>query len=57
MQKKRRMTLFVSLGPYLCINKNDKAMSKEVKNWIENFAELEALIDDLDLEFTDCQNN
>lgn len=26
-------------------------MSKEIKNWIENFAEVEELINDLDLEF------
>ncbi len=26
-------------------------MSKEVKNWIENSAEIEALIGELDLEF------
>lgn len=26
-------------------------MSKEMKAWIENFAEVEALINDLDLEF------
>ena len=26
-------------------------MSKEMKAWIENFAEIEALINDLDLEF------
>ncbi len=28
-------------------------MSKEVKNWIENYAEIENLIEDLGLEF--CQ--
>lgn len=28
-------------------------MSKEVMNWIENFVEVEELIEDLDLEFTD----
>ena len=27
-------------------------MSKEVKNWIENFSEIENLIEDLELEFT-----
>lgn len=27
-------------------------MPKEFKNWIDNFSEIEALIDDLDLEFT-----
>ncbi len=27
-------------------------MPKELKNWIENASEIEALIDDLDLEFT-----
>ena len=26
-------------------------MSKEIKKWIENFAEVEELINDLDLEF------
>ena len=26
-------------------------MSKEIKNWIENFAEVEELIRDLELEF------
>ena len=26
-------------------------MSKEIKNWIENYSEIENLIDDLDLEF------
>jgi hypothetical protein len=26
-------------------------MSKEIKNWIENFAEVEELINDLELEF------
>ena len=39
------------MGRYLCNNKNDKAMPKELKNWIENAAEIEALIADLDLEF------
>ena len=45
------VTLFVSLGRYLCINKNDEAMPKELKNQVENYAEIEALILDLDLEF------
>jgi len=27
-------------------------MPKEFKNWMENFSEIEALVDDLDLEFT-----
>lgn len=27
-------------------------MPKEFKNWIDNYSEIEALIDDLDLEFT-----
>ena len=31
--------------------KNDKAMPKELKTWIENSSEIEALILDLDLEF------
>lgn len=30
-------------------------MPKELKNWIENSAEIEALILDLDLEFTMCE--
>ena len=29
-------------------------MSKEVKNWIENFSEIENLIADLELEFTEA---
>lgn len=29
-------------------------MSKEVKNWIENFEEIENLIADLDLEFMEA---
>ena len=45
------MTVFGTLALYLCSNKNDKAMPKELKNWIENSAEIEALILDLDLEF------
>ena len=45
------VTLFVSLRPYFCINKNEKAMPKELKNQIENLSEIEALISDLDLEF------
>ena len=36
---------------YLCSNKNDKAMPKEFTNRVENLSEIEALIDDLDLEF------
>lgn len=31
--------------------KNDKAMPKDLKTWIENSSEIEALILDLDLEF------
>lgn len=30
-------------------------MSKEVKMWIENFAEIGSLIDDLELEFDEVQ--
>lgn len=30
-------------------------MPKELKNWIENSSEIEALILDLDLEFTACE--
>ena len=30
-------------------------MPKELKTWIENSAEIEALILDLDLEFTGCE--
>ena len=32
-------------------NLNESAMSKEIKLWIENYSEIENLIDDLDLEF------
>lgn len=32
-------------------NLNENAMSKEIKLWIENYSEIENLIDDLDLEF------
>lgn len=46
------MTIFGTRGLYLCNNKNDKAMPKEFQNQIVNFSEIEALIDDLDLEFT-----
>ena len=40
-----------NLGPYLCIIKKVKDMSKEIKNWIENSSEIEDLINDLELEF------
>lgn len=40
---------------YLCIVKIRKNMSKEVINWIENFAEVENLINDLGLEFASEQ--
>ena len=46
------MTIFGTGGLYLCSNKNDKAMPKEFQNQIVNFSEIEALIVDLDLEFT-----
>ena len=46
-----KVTVFGTLVLYLCSNKKDKAMPKELKNWIENSAEIEALILDLDLEF------
>jgi hypothetical protein len=49
------VTIFGTLPLYLCSNKNDKAMPKEFKNWIENFSEIEALISDLDLEFTGAE--
>lgn len=29
-------------------------MSKEIKNWIENYSEIENLIEDLGLEFDCC---
>ena len=32
-------------------------MPKELKNWIENSAEIEALILDLDLEFTGTEED
>ena len=31
--------------------KRNTAMSKEIKSWIANYAEIENLIKDLDLEF------
>ena len=31
--------------------KKRTAMSKEIKTWIENYSEIENLINDLDLEF------
>ena len=39
-------------GFIFATTKNDKAMPKEFQNQIVNFSEIEALIDDLDLEFT-----
>lgn len=36
---------------YLCIGfKKNTAMSKELRNWIESIAEVEALVEDLELE-------
>lgn len=34
-------------------NQNDIAMSKELRNWIESIAEVEALVNDLELEPAD----
>lgn len=45
------MTVFGTLQLYLCSNKNDKAMPKEFTTRMENLSEIEALIDDLELEF------
>ena len=42
----------MALGCFIfAATKNDKAMPKELKTWIENSSEIEALILDLDLEF------
>lgn len=34
--------------------KKRKVMSKEIKSWIENYSEIENLIEDLGLEFDCC---
>lgn len=50
MTKMMSLTKDVKTAGYLCINKNIRSMSMELKKWIEGSAEIEALICDLVLE-------